>query len=289
MCSCHDPFLSALEPQSEPTRENPFMKTEPMAYNVAGQITAYASQMLSAQYRTHALSILVFKDFSRLIRWDRAGAIVTAPISHNNDSYLSDFLIRYNNASRKTRGHDITVSDPTPDEAQCARSVSELAGAKTLLSISIPDSSQTLGFSRFIVCAPCAQVDIPTGRWTRTSIAYDVQRKRRVLLKDSWRVLLPNRTPEGIVYSMLHEKHVPNVPICALGCDIGDDFHQSQTDRLVGRYFPYQAPHFTPYRHYRLVLDTIGQKLEIFRNSKQMVKAVRAALIGKLIKRHLFM
>ena len=287
MSSSDDPFLSDLKPQSESTRENPFMSTGTDACNTAGQITAYTTQMLGAQYRTHTFTILVFKDFSRLIRWDRAGAIVTAPICHKSDPYLSDFLIRYNEASPKTRGHDITVTPATQEEVQCAQSVSELAGAKTLLSISIPDSSQSPESSRFIVCAPRAREQIPAGRWTRTSIAYDVRRKRRVLLKDSWRVSLPEITPEGDVYSLLHKKNVPNIPICALGCDVGDDdFHRTLTDRLVGLYFPYEVPHFTPYRHYRLVLDTIGEKLENFRNSKQMVRAVCAALVGKLIKRH---
>ena len=285
----HDPFLQDPMPQSESARANPFMSDGPAARHVAGQITGYATQMLSAQYRTHAFTILVFKEFSRLIRWDRAGAIVTAPINHDDDPFLYDFLIRYDNASLETRGHDATVARLTEDNnkelMECARSVLELAETETLLSISIPDSSQTASRS-FIVHAPYAQADIPAGRWTRTEIAYDVQRKQRVLLKDSWRVSLPDITPEGIVYGMLHRKNVPNIPVCALGSDIGDGFHCSQTNDFVGNFLPYDAPHFTPLRHYRLVLDTIGQKLEDFRSSKQMVRAVRAALRGKLIKRH---
>jgi hypothetical protein len=41
----------------------------------------------------------------------------------------------------------------------------------------------------------------------------------------------------------------------------------------------------TPYRHYRLVLDTIGTKLEKFHCSQGLVKAVYTSLQGKLAKR----
>ena len=41
---------------------------------------------------------------------------------------------------------------------------------------------------------------------------------------------------------------------------------------------------FTPYRHYRLVLDTIGEKLEEFRSSQALVKGMYAALQGRLAK-----
>jgi len=113
------------------------------------------------------------------------------------------------------------------------------------------------------------------------SIAYDVQRERRVLLKDSWRVLIDDIKPEGVVYNMLHEKKVPNVPVCSLANDIGGHLHVTRTNQFVGTYLEHKPPHFTAHRHYRLVLDTIGLKLEEFSSSRAMVEAVRAAVQGK--------
>ncbi|KAF8260595.1 hypothetical protein EI94DRAFT_1706171 [Lactarius quietus] len=52
-----------------------------------------------------------------------------------------------------------------------------------------------------------ALTNIPAGHWTWTSIAYDLQRKKHVLLKDSWWVLLDNVTPEvhaSLVAGVLH-------------------------------------------------------------------------------------
>ena len=234
-----------------------------------------------ATLRTHLFTILICKDLARLIRWDHAGAIVTEPISYDKDSYLHDFLTCYNDATPKTRGHDSTVADALPEDVKCAQLVvPELAKEESLLSITIPDG---LTPRHYIVPRPRARPDIPTGRWTRTSIAYDVQRKQRVLVKDSWRIVIDGIKPEGVVYDMLHKNQVPNVPLCSLASDIDvrDRLHSSLTDEFVGKYTEYNPPHFTTHRHYRLVLDTISQKLQEFQTSKQMVKAVRAAVHGK--------
>jgi len=273
----HDPFVV---PNKQSSKRYPLISTTATAHEVVGQITAYAAQILSSQYRTHLFTILICKDSARLIRWDRAGAIVTEPISYDNDSYLHDFLTRYDDATPKTRGHDSTVADAHPKDVKCAKSVvPELTKENSFLLITIPDGSPTP--KHYVVPRPRARHDIPTGRWTRASIAYDVQRNQRVFLKDSWRVLIDGVKPEGEVYDMLHKNQVPNVPRCSLGRDIGDQLHRSYTDTVVETYIGYNPPCFTPHRHYRLVLDTIGEKLHEFKTSRQMVKAVRAAVHGK--------
>ena len=63
---------------------NTLTSTKSCACKTAGQITAYAAVLLGAQYRTHAFSILIFKDHAGLLRWDRSGAVVTAPVYYNS-------------------------------------------------------------------------------------------------------------------------------------------------------------------------------------------------------------
>ena len=83
----HNPFtLKPILSESDPL-ENPFMSTSSHGVQTAGQITAYASFALSAQYRTHLFLILIIKDFAKLIRWDRGGAVVTEPIYFNKGSH----------------------------------------------------------------------------------------------------------------------------------------------------------------------------------------------------------
>ncbi|KAI9430736.1 hypothetical protein H4582DRAFT_1823498, partial [Lactarius indigo] len=56
------------------------MNQAPKGVSTAGQITVYAALQLDCQFRMHVFSILVVNDYIRLIRWDRSGAIITAPI-----------------------------------------------------------------------------------------------------------------------------------------------------------------------------------------------------------------
>jgi hypothetical protein len=121
------------------------------------------------------------------------------------------------------------------------------------------------------------------GRWTRTSIAYDVQRRQRVFLKDSWGDLSKDLTPEGQIYGMLRMHEVHNVPLCSRAGDIGDDrYHASRTHEFNDTYgLPRLSACIVPRRHYRLVLDTIGRQLETFKRSRELVNAVYDALIGE--------
>jgi hypothetical protein len=122
-------------------------------------------------------------------------------IYHNQEPHLLDFLTRFKDADPQARGQVITVRPPTEGEELKARELAELAGATSLLSLSISDSSR-LHESRYIICAPCPRPDVPAGRWT--------------LLKDSWQFLLEDITPEGELYATLHKHAVPNIPTCLL-------------------------------------------------------------------------
>ena len=98
----------------------------------------------------------------------------------------------------------------------------KLDDAKQLLSI-------TIDSKHFIVPSPSPWPDIPVGRWTRVSIAYNLQRKKRVLIKDSWRLLLHGLHPEGEIYRRLHNHSVPNIPQYFLACDVGsEEYHKSR-------------------------------------------------------------
>ena len=115
---------------------------------------------------------------------------------------------------------------------------------------------------------------------------YDVNAHVHVLVKDSWQVLLDGIQPEGVVYAMLRRHSVPNIPHCLLAGDVSEDnYHQSQMDKFTGRFWNHpNAQTVTPHRHYRLVLGTIGKKLHKFNESRQLVKAMQASLLGKLTK-----
>jgi len=163
--------------------------------------------------------------------------------------------------------------------------VKELSGKAPLVFLSISDPSQPDKKGHFITCVPCSRPDVPVGRWTRTSIAYDVERQQHVILKDSWRVLLPGITSEGEIYKVFEHNKVPNIPRCLLAGNVGDDnFHSSMTHTFNDTYSSsYLSDYLVPHRHHRLVLDTIGRRLETFKCSWELVNAVRDALVGKFL------
>jgi hypothetical protein len=273
-----DPFVDPDSQPNSPENLNPFVCSEGSGLLNLGQITAYATSILGVQYRTHTFMVFIVDDYARLLRWDRGGVVVTEPIRFNEDPHLFDFLIRYDAADSKVRGHDSTVKLPNDDEIKLAKAaVSELARANSFLAVDISDR-------RYIIQSPQSRPRIPVGRWTRPSFAYDVKGNCRVLLKDSWRVLMPGIQPEGDIYQRLHEQRVPNIPRYLVAGDVGDDtHHRSRTDEVIDKYVtPHPCWKITPHRHYRIVLGTIGRRLVEFKYTKEFVSAMHAALKGEI-------
>ena len=275
-----DPFVDDSNSEGNPEmKNNPFLCKEGPNRDVLGQLTAYATATLGAQYRTHLFMVLIAGEYARLIRWDRGGAIVTGRIPFNKEPYFFDFLTRYDMASREDRGHDTTVSVPSEDEIKNAtRVVKEWAEAEAFLAI-------TISHRPFIIPHPEVRPHIPVGRWTRSSIAFDVDKQRRVYLKDFWRVLMDDIEPEGQIYDRLHTNNVPNIPPCLLSGDVSDDtHHKSRTHEVSHKYFPNHScwKRITIYRHYRIVLGAVGIPLEKFTHTRGFVRAMYAALKGKI-------
>ena len=264
------------------------MKNSRDAHVTCGQITAYATLHMSAQYRTHVFFVLICKDYARLIWWDRSGAIVTNPIQYNVTSELFDFFILLDHSPPNVQGQDTTVRLANPkdtrDAVKAVKELEELEKSQTpLLVVSLPNPTTREEPLQYIIVSPLASLWIPVRRWTRTSIGYDLQRKRSVFMKDSWRLVIEGVPKEGDVYSKFKANGVPNVPHCSNSGDIGDDtYHSMQTDRFLNaNWAPNYAYDLTPHRHYRLILDDIGQPLDSFNCSRDMVRAVCAALIGQ--------
>jgi hypothetical protein len=121
------------------------------------------------------------------------------------------------------------------------------------------------------------------GRLDRSSFAYNIQNQHQVLLKDSWHVILDNIKPEGEIYKWFHDGKVPNIPSYELSMDIGNDTHKSRTHETINK-VKGNVTHWklVPHRHYRLVLSTVGRRLEKFKSTSEVVNAMYAALKGEV-------
>ena len=172
--SDQDPFLITLAPfdsssssgiKMHTNYSNLLMNSSPLANQVAGQIVSYTSLVMGAQYCTHLFTVLILKQYARLIQWDRGGALVMVLIYFNTESYLLDFLIRFNNLTPAAHGHDLTVCVATDSQLRRAQALQPFAKA-SLLTVTITNHSRMRGPSPFIICTPYAQPYIPVGHWT---------------------------------------------------------------------------------------------------------------------------
>jgi hypothetical protein len=279
----HDPFCTPYS--MPPSSAQCFLRDTNKANDTLGQITAYTAAQVGSQYRTHAFSVLIVRDTARIIRWDREGAVVTTPINYNSDLSLAEFFSRYAKAPPELRGVDTTVSSASKVEAKSARAALKLPGSRRMLKTSVRNTGGD-GTRTLIIPAPIALAMAPIGRGTRACPAYDPVKQCVVFFKDSWRINFSGIHPEGETYAKLNAANVGNVATC-LAC--GDvpcwPEQETQTKKLS---FCDWACHVSipiiPHTHYRLVLDLVGNKLTEFTSSRELVQAVRDALVGESIK-----
>lgn len=275
--SSDDPFNNVPKSDSD---DRSFLRDTKTAHDALGQITSYAAAHLGAQFRTHIFSAFIVKDTARLLRWDRSGAIVTEVIKYNECDILTEFFFRYSKAPHAMRGNDESVSDPSLPEKAAAREALQLDKTVPLFRLSIPDAD---GFRFFITPAPETSLYTPPGRATRGFKAYDVLQQTVVFLKDSWRIDLPDIQAEGQVYVTLRDAEVQHVSQCVASGDIlSEDYHATKTQKYVTAGWACRSTtQFLPHRHYRLCLRTVGCVLMEYKSSREMVSAVRDALIGE--------
>ncbi|KAG1765365.1 hypothetical protein EDD22DRAFT_845472 [Suillus occidentalis] len=230
-----------------------------------GQIMSYTAAQLGTQFCTHVFSVLIVHDRTRIIRWDREGAIVTSPIDYNNEPHLADFFYRYARASPEMRGVDTSVTLAGDEEADLARSRQYGSGLVTL-----------------VFPQPVTKPHSPVGRWTRACPAFNLVNKKLMMLKDSWQVSLPDVLPEGETYKLLMSKKVAHIPKCIAYHDVPPSIAQQSTQTAKFGSAEWALPHLplTPHTHHHLALDIVGKNLTKFESSRQLVSSVRDALIA---------
>lgn len=188
-----------------------------------------------------------------------------------------EFFRQYHKAGAKLHGIDTTITVPTPVEARLARVCLKLDDDVRVVRIAVPCPG---GSRQFVTCTPTAGCYTPPGQATRGFVAYDIIRKRKVFLKDSWQVDMPDIEKEGATYQLLHEKKVRNIAPCSAAGDIED--HATLTHTFQDELWACKPTKLLiPHHHYCLVLDIIGQCLTDFSSSLEMLRCVRDALICK--------
>ncbi|KAG1868916.1 hypothetical protein C8R48DRAFT_598373, partial [Suillus tomentosus] len=208
------------------------------------------------------------------------GAIVTRAFDYNKYPHLADFFRRFSQASPSLRGVDTSVTPASSEEAIRARLRLNLHADTPMFVVIIP-AAEGDGSFRLIIPAPVPRGLSPVGRRTRACPAFDPVHDKIVMFKDSWRVALPDILPEGVTYKLLKDANVRNVATCIACHDVPSLPQQRmQTLKFANASWACHHEHLTPHIHYRLVLNLVGKPLIQFISSRQVVEAVRDALIA---------
>ena len=286
--------------QDDPFKEVPtaegFLSDSDRARQTLGQVTSYATAHLAAQFRTHIFSILLFRKSARIMRWDRAGVIVSERIPLDTPE-LAQFFWRFSHAEAMGRGHDPTVSpfkftkDLTKkflfDQLQFAADLGDVKmDDVNFFEVLLPreNNRYIIGKATYLGLASLAS------RATRSFKAWCLTTQRPVFLKDTWRILSPSLNPEHQIYEKLTVAKVQHIATVLDHSDFKD--HLTLTGSYAQKSWACKI-NMKPFRtlqHYRLVLQEIGRSLTSFDDFCEVLAAMRDALQGKGIQltRHIF-
>ncbi|KAI0318539.1 hypothetical protein OF83DRAFT_1170997 [Amylostereum chailletii] len=196
-----------------------FNRTTKEALAIRGQLIEYALAMFTSQYRVFAFVVLIINEHARLIRFDRAGAVVSEKFQWRvRDSPMADFLWRFDHMSPRERGHDTTVWIPSDEEVAKAREAfSTCKVVKIDLDVEhlhkfyIYDDPTRTRRAYLASSVRCYSQSL-TGRGTSGFVAVDLVTGDVVWIKDTWRISLPGFPSEGEVYARLKKANVPHIP-----------------------------------------------------------------------------
>lgn len=263
------------EPFSNKTGE-PFECDTACGRDTRGQLTLYANAIQATQFRTHVLSVFINQSMCRFIHWSRSCAVVTEAFDYTKHDWLPRFFWCLSHADDDMRGIDTTF-EPLTDisESRDACDLLELNSDDSLYRVSVcNDVSDTTSY--YIVSQPFTKNHIhPIGRGTRCFIAIDCESRKKVLLKDSWRV--KGYMKEGVVYRELMNNKVKNIANLLASGDVLGAHHTC--GEIKGIPNPLCRVHY----HYRIVLDTVGCPITRFRSTWEMVRAVCDAMEGEAL------
>ncbi|KAI0672142.1 hypothetical protein C8Q78DRAFT_728942 [Trametes maxima] len=311
---------------------------------VGGQTSQYILEIFNRQHRQHLFMLSIVRDTARIIYLDRCAAVVSHSFNYVNDpSILVTFLYRFSRMTPAQRGHDPTVSratqaqdsmfrrlwetysDPENSAEALALIARDLKHAATecwpiyVLDIyerwapsSGPDAMPTSilhadsrpSHHRCLVGRPHRMAGSMTGRGTRGFVAYDLEDKRVVYIKDSWRAVSPHIPSERDNYERLYRSlGVPPLETAAAseyfltlraGGDVmqapeaeGDDSRANPAtvgiqETRAQNFFvnTHDAEIPLARRHHRLVFKEVCGSLEEFGSARDLVKVMVHALLA---------
>ncbi|TBU40879.1 hypothetical protein BD309DRAFT_899117, partial [Dichomitus squalens] len=222
---------------------------------VRAQIVTYSELVFEHQHRVFVIMLLVMGRRYRLLRWDRAGTIVTPSVDYyENPDDLCEFLWRISHLDDEALGIDPTAirlegddfdeldtiaqrvvnevdETPRPLEGETFPESFHYKYVRKMFEESIRDRDRPRyklqipsgdGVDHFLVGKAAVVTPGMAGRGTQCWVAWHCEGSRFVWLKDSWRVSFEDIEKEGDILARLNHVKIPGVPTLVCHGDIGN-------------------------------------------------------------------
>ncbi|EJF59459.1 hypothetical protein DICSQDRAFT_17506, partial [Dichomitus squalens LYAD-421 SS1] len=255
-----------------------------------GQLTSYADLLFTVQQRVCIFMLFVIGRRFRILRWDRAGVIVTKSIDYFEDwNPLCNFFWCISRLPDNKLGFDPTAtrlfetdpeweqmdtfatalesdvsSEPRPLEDGELELKSEIEDAEGPGFLRVPDSGKTRDY---LVGKPTVYASGAIGRGTRGYVGLDVQTGRFVRLKDAWRASYDEMEKEGTIVERLNHAGITGVPTVICHGDV--DRQRTATAACTKSDCPLRQ-----HRHYRIAVYEVCMPLKEFQHGQQLLSIV---------------
>ncbi|KAI0344314.1 hypothetical protein BDW22DRAFT_1355684 [Trametopsis cervina] len=266
------------------------------------QQAEYVTDIMTLQHRVHVFSVFIVGHSARIIRWDRAGAVVSEQFDYlsGKNNWLGEFLFRYEHATPRLRGHDTTLRLATCDEStrfedgvrafleKCPACVKPrlactLDGSYPVYRVRVNDDSPEDPQTREFLVGPPFTGPVPLfERATRGFLAWEVEEERVVFLKDTWRA--KDHESEAQIYQKLQraevpEKYLPRVFICGDVCFSDGDRQVTKMHEYAGSGCDWYRPTKWIREHVRhRVVQEVAFPLDMVPSSRKLTQAMRDTL-----------
>jgi hypothetical protein len=278
-----DPFRDPPQPRAENFR---FENDSEVSQLNRGQLCSYTAAHVGSQFRVHTFTLSICGRFARFIRWDRSGATVTQSFDYIKEPHiLASFFWRYAHLNQSQRGYDASVSPASPEDLQQIQHVEhrlrkDNPAHREFRIIMVPDRDDSKVETPFIISFPPKYTArSPFGRATRPMLAFNMETRKIVFLKDYWRAVVDGMEKEGDIYALLESKGVPNIAPFGQGNDVRD--HMTLTHTLRNEEWACWSRVMVLLSQYRMSLDVVARHLVLFKSSKEFVSAIADAMAGK--------
>lgn len=266
-----------------------------------GQIISYSALVFKYQPRAFFFTLLVLGSDARILRWDRAGAVVTKKFDYvKNSDILCEFFRRFSCLNDEEQGIDTTVHPVSEGER---RAMEEAASddqklmyrdyARVLFAESLKRDRQwwkvlvptsDTSTRDFLVGTPQFYTNEEmAGRGTRGYVAFNPDYEKDgtpkfVWMKDAWRVAHSKIIQEGKILEILNRKGVLNIPTLLCHGDV------DRQHTVTHRYWHDDGGHPNPikrHRHYRMVVQEVGRSLKSFKKGLEFFVVFADCLAGE--------